>query len=406
MIKRRHCFHIAGYDPASPAEQYQRFLRQLEIFKRTWGLEASTSDMSVAAAYPSWSVKTRGSNWDTHSIVEALAWDDLVHDDARRSRLIRIARAFAAYGNLLVSGTLVRYLLANTRYFMFAIVPIAETALFAIVGWWVCDWLAGALGAQGVVRTSLALLGGLVVMLGLLEWPGRRWRIYQALDDWVLSLDYIYGRRADLEARLNQFTARIAACARDQDIDEILIVGHSLGATFAVDVVARLLESSFAPGRRSPSLAIVTVGATIPKCVLHPAADWIRRRVRNVATNSSVYWAEYQARADPISFYRFNPVTMRRFEKNEDTTAGVPVIRILQMQDMLRSETFAKYRYRVLRLHYQFVSANDRVAPYDYFMMVCGPLPTNAWTVAPRGLLEFFDEKPGAALLSSVEQVS
>jgi hypothetical protein len=33
--------------------------------------------------------------------------------------------------------------------------------------------------------------------------------------------------------------------------------------------------------------------------------------------------------------------------------------------------------------------ANDRRAPYDYFLMVCGPAPFLDWTTSPVGLLDF-----------------
>ena len=49
----------------------------------------------------------------------------------------------------------------------------------------------------------------------------------------------------------------------------------------------------------------------------------------------------------------------------------------------------ARACHSVLRLHYRSVMANDRRAPYDYFLMVCGPVPFNDWTLSPLGLLDF-----------------
>jgi hypothetical protein len=56
---------------------------------------------------------------------------------------------------------------------------------------------------------------------------------------------------------------------------------------------------------------------------------------------------------------------------------------------MLLPETFARARRSVLRLHYRSVMANDSRAPYDYFLMVCGPVPFLEWTMSPLGLLDF-----------------
>jgi hypothetical protein len=244
----------------------------------------------------------------------------------------------------------------------------------------------------------VALTGGFGILLLLLEWPGRRWRTYQALDDWIFSLDYIYGRRPDLEDRLDQFAMRIVACVREGKADEFIVVGHSLGATFAIDAVTRAFGIDPELGNRAGAFSIITVGATIPKCGLHPAARPLRDRIEKVVREPSIFWIEYQSRADPISFYRCNPATMARITGKSDELHSKPVVRRLQIKDMLRPETYKKYRLRVLRVHYQFVSANDRRALYDYFMMICGPVPLRAWATSRLGLLDFFGNAENAAV--------
>ena len=68
---------------------------------------------------------------------------------------------------------------------------------------------------------------------------GRAAAALLGLDDWIYSWDYLHGRRFDVEARLNQFAQELVDAARDRSRDEIVVVGHSLGATLAVNVVAR-----------------------------------------------------------------------------------------------------------------------------------------------------------------------
>jgi hypothetical protein len=47
----------------------------------------------------------------------------------------------------------------------------------------------------------------------------------------------------------------------------------------------------------------------------------------------------------------------------------------VQIHEMLSEAVFRRYRYDFMRLHYQFVMANERRALYDYFMLICGPAP-------------------------------
>jgi hypothetical protein len=228
---------------------------------------------------------------------------------------------------------------------------------------------------------------GVAAFAALVRWAGAKWRLYQALDDWIFAVDYLEGRQAALERRLKVFSGRLRKCATDPQIDEIVVVGHSFGATFAVEIVAQALENFPDLGSRSSSVCILTVGATIPKCALHPAGKTIRTRINTVVTASRVDWAEVQSRDDAISFYKFDPAWLKKIR--QDRLEGKPVIRRVQIHDMLRPETFAKIRGRYLRLHYQSVMANDIKAPYDYFMAICGPVPFQQWTTAPRGFLDF-----------------
>jgi hypothetical protein len=113
----------------------------------------------------------------------------------------------------------------------------------------------------------------------------------------------------------------------------------------------------------------------------------MRRRIARIAAEPSIAWTEYQSRDDTISFYKFDPVALKRIP--DDRLDGKPVIRRVQIHDMLQPETFARCRRSVLRLHYRSVMANDRRAPYDYYLMVNGPVAFPAWTTAPAGFLDF-----------------
>jgi hypothetical protein len=87
-----------------------------------------------------------------------------------------------------------------------------------------------------------------------------------------------------------------------------------------------------------------------------------------------------------ISFYTCNPATLAR---TDEQLSGQPVIRDVQIDQMLTPETYARHRRKYMRLHYQPVIANEKRAPYDYFMMACGPALFRSWIVSPTGLLDF-----------------
>jgi pimeloyl-ACP methyl ester carboxylesterase len=387
MVRRRHVYHVAGYDPMDAGALYRRFTRQLDVFRRTWNVDASVSALEQTGdkCRAWWTVRSRGPNWEVESVHEALLWDDIVRADFRRPLALRLLKAAFAYCDLIVTGTMFRYIVANQRYAIFFLFPIFSVVLFAVAGWIVARLTTGFLGLDGVAAAALGVPLGVAVFLLLLRWPGRRWRVEQLLDDWICAHAYIHGERPDIDARLELFAEALLAQTRDAALDEIVIVGHSLGAMLVLDVIVRALARDANFGRRGPAVCVLTIGATIPKFALHPRARAIRRRIAEVAAEPSIAWTEYQSRADTISFYKFDPVSLRRIAA--DRLDGKPVIRRVQIHDMLLPETFARCRTHVLRLHYRSVMANDRRAPYDYFLMVCGPVAFSDWTISPLGFL-------------------
>ena len=99
-------------------------------------------------------------------------------------------------------------------------------------------------------------------------------------------------------------------------------------------------------------------------------------------------WIDAQSRADVLNFWDFDPV--------EGIGARVvgkrcnPSIWKVRFGDMLSRRFYWRIRFNFFRLHYQFIMASDRRAAYDYFMLVCGPLPVATWAKHPAGALARF----------------
>jgi hypothetical protein len=395
MVQKRHFFHTSGFDPYDPAAQYRRFVREAARFAATWLVTADVSALQQSAADDGhWRVMARAPGWQVDTSYELFDWSDIVRADLKRPAGRRLWDSAVTLCSLFASGTAWRYFAANWRYGMFFLVPFLDVILFAAVaiaaGGFVGRTVAAAIPPAALPPIFAAVpglvTGLLVAALGfvlLMRWLGERWRINQGLADWIFAREYMLGRRPDVEARLDAFAARVAACARRADVDEIVVAGHSLGATIAVDVLARAFARDPALGRHGPKLCLLTIGATIPKLALHPKGEWLRRITRRLAAEPSLAWAEYQARDDIISFHKFDPVKLRRLKDVNDP--GGPVIRRVQIHQMLSAPTLRRFRFDYMRLHYQFVMANEVRTAYDYFMLMCGPAPFARTIVAPNG---------------------
>ena len=386
MIARRHVLHVAGYDPVDVVRHHRRFKRELAIFAATWNVEAAASELTKTTHGVAWTVTTKAPNWSVQTTYELLDWRDIVVGDLARPMGRRLRDALAAFADFIGSGTVGRYFSASHRYAFFFLVPLLQLALFAIVALAAGSLITGAL--TGIVHALATLVLAVPLFILLLRWPGKRWRLDQALHDWIFARDYMYGRRADIERRLDTFAERLVAVSHEPGIDDILIVGHSLGALLAIDFLDRATKLDPALARHGARLSLLTVGATIPKLTLHPAGERFRACARRVAALREVDWVEYQSRDDAISFYKFHPVASCRLAEHDGTTK--PLIRRVQMHEMLSPQSYRRNRFRFMRIHYQFVMANEMRAAYDYFMLVCGPISVLPTAHAPAGPVDLF----------------
>jgi hypothetical protein len=387
MVKRRYVFHIAGYDPIGAA-WYRLFKRELAKFAQLWNVRPELSDLERSAQDGNvrWTVVTSAANWRVETVYEPLLWDDIVLSDFARPTRERVSKSPRAFLDIVQSGTVFRYFQANWQYALFFLFPYVLVCAFALVAAAVAYWAAGFATLTPIPRIAAAAALAVALFIGMLYWPGRRWRVQQALDDWIFSWDYLYDRRPDLDARLDRFAETVIARCREASWDEILIVGHSMGATLLLEVVTRALARDPDLGRHGPAVCVLTVGSTIPKFTLHPAGARFRGYAAALVQEPSIAWAEYHARSDAISFYKFDPVTLTRFYG--DPIRGKPLMRRIRLQHMLERSTYWRFRLRFMRLHYQFIMANERRTTYDYLMMVCGPVPFARMVLAPAGAAE------------------
>jgi pimeloyl-ACP methyl ester carboxylesterase len=388
MIGRRHVFHIGGYDPITPERQFERFCRSLSSFERTWNVSSQTSaiaDMSKVSAC--WDAEAWGPNWKTRTTFEMLRWDDLILRDSERGMLSRLGQSVHSLFNFAVTGTLFRYVYANWKYAVFFLFPYFYVALFWLVGGGIAYAVTRLAGLTSVVAAISSICIVVTIFLALMHGLGPRRRINHVLDDAIFSRQFLYGQRPEMEKRIDDFADRIIERARNADVDEILVVGHSLGAALTLAAVARGLKQDPELAKHGPALCVLTVGATIPKFALHPQGDRIRQATQIVAGELSIHWTEYQARDDAVSFYRFDPVTLKRVGR--DRSEGRPNIRRVQIHSMMDPASFRRNRHDYMRMHYQFLMGNGQRAPYDYCMIICGPLAFDEIT-APSGGVDRF----------------
>jgi hypothetical protein len=392
-IRTRLVLHVGGYDPKPPVANHQRFIRELARFERTWSATASVSAITVEADQAVWKVITSGPNWQVETRCCLVRWDDIMTEFGRRPAWRRIPLGFFAFADFVVGGALLGYVRTSVWYALFFLYPFVMFAiLVALAGF------AGEVVAQISTSVLVGIVTAAIAFVALLQGASRWLFLSLLFDDWIFARTYVRHGDPILDRRLDAIARKLVGAARAREADEILIFGHSLGAVLAVDIVDRALRCDPDFGLTGARVALVTSASSLLKIGLHRRAARFHTALARVAVVPGPFWVDYQARADWLSFFKTDPVAQSGL-----TATGRPVVRNARIREMVNPVAYSRLQRNLYRLHCQFVSGNDRRAPYDYFMLLCGPLPVDHQVRMPDGARSAISED-GTLLAGSRQQ--
>lgn len=386
-VTRRLVFYIPGFDP-NPPRRYR------ELYRTEGAAQAKISGYGLrvrtdGTAANGWQVDSQIGGATTSARFEVLVWADLVKASMGASipatywQLVRVVWTYV------VSGALRRLMWLRKGPILAAFYPVVVLLLQLLVGLVIGSAVAGGLlagygwllGLVGVAATTgvAGWIGwgvGWAVTLGL-TWYLLQW--FRARDGklfaWYLMHDFAYaaGRRGAypeaLEERLAEFGDRIAG-ALAEDVDEVLVVGHSSGAQLAVSVLADLIRAGRVRAH-GPTLSLLTLGQAIPMVSFLPKAARLRGDLQFLSTTNALAWVDVSAPGDGCSFALCDPVAVTGVAPEGQRW---PLVLSAAFTQTLSKARRRALRWRYFRLHFQYLCAFDQPDGYDYFAITGGPM--------------------------------
>jgi hypothetical protein len=392
VIRRRHVIYVEGYDPQGAEGYYNLFSRSFRRVLKIWPLKTSVSELHIDSDdFAHWDIETSGPNWQVSTHYDFLRQEQMIRANMAEPLWRQVPRALGWALNYLFTGTLFRVFRASYRYGL-ALVHFQMMLLYwlglSAAGGWLVAWVAMRyLGAPSVIGAAIGVVAAVGAFL-LLRPLADKFFIVQINSHWPYLLEYARGEPSCFDRPIEAGARRLVEVARTTDADEILVVGHSGGGVTAPAVVARALELDPDLGRRGPPVVLLTPGSLMPGIGLHRGAVQVHKIVERIAVEPSIRWIDVQARKDVLNFYDFDPVGGIGIDVG--TRRHNPLVWIARFRDMLAPEAYGKMRRNLFRMHYQFIMANDMRAPYDYFMLTCGPAPVEQWARREREMLAAF----------------
>jgi len=225
-----------------------------------------------------------------------------------------------------------------------------------------------------------------VALLGtVLKYTENSTYVLYLLSDWIWTWEFSHRQRPEWDQRIDRFAQHLVDVARSSDADEIVIVGHSSGSFLGTEMLARALKLDPALGRHGPRIVLLTIGGNFPIVGFHAAAQDFRDHLRQLAVEPSIDWIDCQARKDVMNFYQFDPIKSHGIDVG--SAGRNPTIVPVRFRDIVKPDHYESFRWQFFRVHFQFVMANERPNAYDFFMIVCGPIPLSERMAAPDAAL-------------------
>ncbi|MBP0614100.1 hypothetical protein [Jiella mangrovi] len=389
---RRHVFYIHGFDPRGTPVYHGHFREGLGEASARWARSITIAEPEdEALASGRWTVRSSqepaGPRVETR--YEMLLWTDIVRRYWFPRQQIRLAFeafrfAFATWRR----GILKRFYRPAWALFVAILMTPALLVLSVFVGLAaiglgvaIAAMAASAFDAPAWLSMAASVAVAILVVLALLE-AWRRLRIW--LNVWWVTrfLGYLLGasdgRFERSEDRAEQFARRIFEVWKQGEVDEILIVGHSLGAIYLVRAGARLL-SKLPTGVKGPKIVLLTLGHTVPLYTLLGGDGGFRRDLADIATSERLLLLDVTSGSDPGSSCRI-PLL-------EGVDLGRRSPRVISREpdfhDILEAQTFRRIRLRPLEFHFQYLKPSERGHGFDYFELVTRPRPIET-SVASR----------------------
>jgi hypothetical protein len=348
-VSKRLVLLFPGFEPLDAEAHYRRFVRGAELTAKVWGVEIGAGPLEHQDGLSRFDMTSGGTQ--SEFVICDLA--PVMQVMAGRNFAARIARGLFAQLSFVLNGTLLAYLRTSWRYGLFFLYPLIMLAVILAI-----SLLAAKVGGP---------------LLGLVQFAFLLWLICKhahfllMMDLWHYASVLARGRTGNELTLTKQLVDASERAVRERDVagglDEIIVSGHSIGATLAVELADRLRASAV----KTP-VHVLTLGSGLLQVALHPKAarfrDMAKRRLQ-----SGAHWLDVQALIDPINFLHSH--------LDKIYAIAAPNYReiIIRMRHVLSDATYRRIKFNLFRVHRQFVLPVEVKQPYSFHIIVSGPVP-------------------------------
>ena len=373
-VARRKVFYVSGFDPLGARRYRELYRTEGPLQGDVVGYELDVKGQPrVKGGNYAWTVRHRHGAIKTESDFEFLGWDDIVRHSIRPSLGYVYSLMFRTLWCYVSSGAIRSMWRLRSGPLIAGLVPAALMIFYLVyaglIGTAAGLLLAGPFGLPAWLAVMLGFGAGFASMHATRAFE-EQMMIYFMVNDLGYSARERGRYPGPLSDRLDEFADRINDAIKSREYDEVLIVGHSSGAQLGVSALARAVRKYGLDG--NSQVGLMTLGQSIAMTSFLPNAEDLRADLAQLADDPRIFWLDVTAPGDGACFALTDPSANCREGGRPEEALNPLVISAAFKQTMCPSE-LRRYRWRLLRMHFQYLCSFANPQGYDYFSITAGP---------------------------------
>lgn len=382
MIRRRLVFNFYGFEPSDSDHLIGRLLYCANKTADLWGFELMhdhpRSDSESLSAQCK--IKATHKDWQVDTKIVQFGFGDIISAYFAGFFPLTLIKHIFNYLALVLSPLPVRYFKASKLYGTFFLFPLVLMAVFWGAAYGLALLIGQVLQVGGIsLSSTLFYLTVLVLFFVLCRWPGQKMHLLLSLAHWSYAKDLALQTNPEIEARYGAVAELMIDEISLADYDEIIISGHSFGSTWALMAMSEALL-------KKPDLfddknvAFLRLGSSLMNTSLFRVPSFIIEHIQNLATNSHLFWHEFQTKDDPVSFYKAD------FIKHLGLTepSGGYVISRVNFKHSMERARYRKIKRSFYHVHRQYGLYHDKRVSFDYLIRLLGPISSKQLAKQPQ----------------------
>lgn len=365
-VQRRRVHYFSGFDPRGAAH-YHRVCRDEATKPQPQGGVVHVGRREKESrSFSRWQVTWQASAErpaSVHIDHVFMNWDDLIRAHWSRSPWALMREFVQTYVAIVrdVGPKRVKEMYDNA--YLTGILPAAYLLGTLLLGVLLGLGASLAVGPWGWLATP--------ALVAVLWSYGNRKGLFWLLRIFNFIIRMGRGPLLDVQVRTREWVDDIVQRQQRDPVDEVLLVGHSVGTLLMADAADQLLrDPRWQALQQGRTTGMVTMGQCYPFVAMVPRAKAFRETLQRLCSQPALQWWDVSARIDPLCFFNTHPLARSGVEHEG---LALPVLHNVKFFQMYEPANWARIRADKLQTHFLYLSTPDKVGNFHLYDVLYGP---------------------------------